>query len=102
MPPDVLDDAVDVLQELPPQPRLADPGRSDDRHETGAPLTAGRLEQVLQQPKLVVAADERRLDALAGSPAVSLADHAECAPGGDRARLALQRLVASGLEGDRQ
>ena len=33
-------------------------------HEPGPPLAAGRVEQVLEQPELVVAADERRLERL--------------------------------------
>ena len=36
-----------------------------DRHEPRASLPARRLEEVLEQPELVVAADERRLERLA-------------------------------------
>ena len=44
--------------------RLADAGRADDRHEPGAPLAAGRVEEVLEQAQLVVATDERGLERL--------------------------------------
>ena len=63
MPPDGLDQAVEVLEELPGEAGLADAGRADDRDEPGAPLAARGVEQVLEQPQLVVAADERRLEA---------------------------------------
>ena len=62
VPPDVLDDAVDVLHELPREPALADPAGPDDRHEPRAASRGGRVEQVLEQPQLVVAPDERRLE----------------------------------------
>ena len=65
VPEDVVDEAVDVLQELPGEPALADAGRADDRHEPGAAVAAGGVEQVLEQPQLVVAADERRLERVA-------------------------------------
>ena len=65
VPVDGLDDAVDVLQELPGEAALADAGRPGDRHEPRAALAGGRVEQVLEQPQLVVAADERRLEAVA-------------------------------------
>ena len=65
MPPDRLDQAVDVLQELPRQAALADARRADDAHQPRPPLAAGGVEQVLEQAQLLVAADERRLERLA-------------------------------------
>ena len=47
VPVDGLGDAVEVLVELPRQPRLADPGDSCHRHEMGAPLLRTRVEEVL-------------------------------------------------------
>ena len=40
VPPDGLDEPVDVLQELPREAALADARRPDDRHEAGPPLAA--------------------------------------------------------------
>ena len=101
MPPDRLDEAVDVLQELPGEAGLADPGRADDAHEARPLLAAGRMEEVLEQPELVVAADERGLERLAPVPAADLGHDSQGAPGGDGGRLALERLLAGLLEGDR-
>src|SRR6185312_6091675 len=60
VPPDTLDHAVDVLEELPGQPALADPGLASDRDEPGTLLARGRVEQVLEEAELLVATDERR------------------------------------------
>ena len=86
MEPDRLDQAVDVLEELPGQPGLADPGRPDDRHEAGPALAARRVEQVLEQAELVVPADERGLERLGAVPAAELGDDPERPPGRDRGR----------------
>jgi hypothetical protein len=43
VPPDLLDEAVDVLLELPREPGLADPGDADDRGEVRTPLLRARL-----------------------------------------------------------
>ena len=61
----------------------------------------GRVEQVLEQPQLLVAADERRLERLRPVAAAALGDDAQGAPGGDRRGLALEDLLAGRLEGDR-
>src|SRR5205085_1799369 len=45
-----LDEAVDVLAELPGEPRLSDAGGTDDGHEAGSPLARRAMEQVLEQP----------------------------------------------------
>ena len=96
-----LDQAVDVLQELPRQPALADAGRADDAHQPRPPLAAGGVEQVLEQAQLVVAADERRLERLAAVAPAALGDDAQRAPCRDGRRLALEHLLARLLEGDR-
>ena len=64
VPPDVLDQAVDVLEELPGEAGLADARRPDDRDQPGPALAGGGVEQLLEQAQLVVAADERRLQRL--------------------------------------
>ncbi len=101
VPPDGVHQAVDVLQELPGQSCLADPGGADDRHEAGPPVPACRVEELLEHPQLIVAADERGLERLAPVPATDLGDDPERPPGGHRARLALERLLAGLLERDR-
>ena len=101
VPPDAFDHAVDVLQELPGEPALADPGLARDRDEPGALLAGGGVEEVLEQAQLLVAADERRLEPVAPAATPALADDAQGQPGGHRRCLALQDLLAGGLEGDR-
>ena len=66
VPVDALHDAVDVLLELPGESRLADAGVADDRHQPGPLLFAGHGS--LQQTKLVLASDERRLYAVGAAP----------------------------------
>ena len=63
VPPDRVDDAVEVLVELPRQARLADAGDAGDRDELGAPVVRRGVEEVLDQLQLALAADERRLQA---------------------------------------
>ena len=99
VPVDALDDAVEVLLQLPGKSRLADPRLADDREEPRPPVATGGMEAVLEQPQLVVAADEGRLDDVVG-PAATLADDAHGAEGRDRRRLALQDVVPGRLEED--
>ena len=101
MEPDGVDQAVDVLQELPGQAGLADPGRADDRDESGPAIPARRVEQILDLAELVVAADERGLEPLRAVPAASLGHDPEGTPGRHRAGLALEDLIAGLLEDDR-
>ena len=49
------------------------------------PLARRRVEQVLEQPQLVVAADERRLEALVAAAPAALGDDAQRPPGRRRA-----------------
>ena len=102
MPVDRLADPVDVLLELPGQPALADPARAGDRDEPGPAVPAGRRDQVLEQAQLLVPADERRLGQVGPAPTPALGHDAQRPIGGDRRRLALERLVAGLLEGDRR
>ena len=67
VPVDVCGDPVEVLVELPGQPRLADPGDPRHRDELRPPLVGADVEEVLDLAQLAVAADERRLQALATS-----------------------------------
>jgi hypothetical protein len=64
-------------------------------------LPGRRVEEVFQQAELVVAADEWRLERLGAVAPPDLGDDPDGAPGGNRAGLALERLLARFLEGDR-
>src|SRR5689334_25438599 len=64
VPPDLVDQAVDVLLELPRETRLADPRDPDDGDEMRLALFGARVEELLDEPQLPVASDERRLEAL--------------------------------------
>ena len=55
------------------------------------PSRTGRVEEVLEQPELVVAPDERRLERVGPAAAAALGDDAQGPPRGDRRRLALER-----------
>ena len=101
VPPDRLDEAVDVLAELPGQAALADPGRSGDRDEPGAAVPPGRVKGLLERPQLLVAADKGRLEDVRAVAATPLGDHPHGAPGPHGRGLALEGLLAGRLEGDR-
>ena len=102
MPVDVVDEAVDVLLELPGEPALADPARPRHRDEARPPVASGRTEHVLEQAELLVPSDERRLGQVRPTLATALGDDPQRAPGGDGGALALERLVADRLERDRR
>ncbi len=72
MPEDALDDAVDVLLELPREATLADARRAGHRDEPRPAIAAGRVEELLEGSELVRPADERRFDRV-GSPLRRLA-----------------------------
>ena len=63
MPPDRLGEPVDVLEELPRQPRFSDPREADDGQQPRGVLLAGRVEKLLEQAQFAVTADEGRLEA---------------------------------------
>ncbi len=100
VPVDRVDQAVDVLGQLPRHPALADAGHAGDRHEARA-LVAGRgQDDLAEEAELVVAADERRLDLVGPAAAATLGHDPDGAKCGHRRDLALEDLVAGGLEGD--
>ena len=63
VPPDLIDEPVEVLVELPAEPRLADAGDPDDRDELRLSLLGAGVEELLHESQLPVAADEWRLEA---------------------------------------
>ena len=101
MPADRLLQAVHVLVELPGEPALADPGLAGDRDEARLPFAGCGVIGVLHQAQLGVAADEGRLEALGPAGAAPFGDDPQGSPGWDRRGLALQQLIARGLEQDR-
>jgi hypothetical protein len=101
MPPDVFDEAVQVLLELPREARLADPGHTDDGDEARALVVRGRVEKVFDKPELAVAAHERRLEGGRTSLASSRAHDTRGPPELDRLCLPLQLVRARLLVGDR-
>ena len=90
VPGHVLGDAVEVLVELPGEPRLADAGDAGDREQMRLVLVGAGVEELLREPQLAVAADERRLEALRLQSAGPTGGHAESTPELHRLRLALQ------------
>ena len=101
MPVRELRDAVEVLVELPGEARLADAGDAGDGDEVRAPAALAVVEEVLDQPQLAVAADERRLEALRLQRAARAGDDAQRAPGGNEPALALQLVQPRVLVDDR-
>ena len=100
MPPDAVQQAVQVLEELPGQTRLADAARADDAHQARPPLPAGGLEEVLELAELLVPTDERCLERVAPVLAAPLGDHPDGPPCMDRSVLALELVLAGVLEDD--
>ena len=65
MPGHVLGDPVEVLVELPGEPRLADSGDADHRRRVRLPLSAAEAwKSSFSEAQLAVAADEGRLEPL--------------------------------------
>ncbi len=94
MPVRVERDPVDVLLELPRQPRLADAGDAGDRYEMRAPLLGTRVEEILDLAQLRVAADERCLEAGPLERTLTPGNDAERSPETDRLRLPLELVLA--------
>ena len=101
MPPDRLDQAIDVLQEFPREAGLADPCRSDDADQAGPALTARGMEQVPELAHLLVTPDERSLEPFGATDPAALGDDPDRTPGGHGRDLALERQIVDGFEHDR-
>ena len=76
------------------------PGRSHDGHEPDLLLATGCVEQVLEQSKLIRAADERRLQGLTPIAPAAFGHDSRRAPRSDGSLLALEQLLARLLERD--
>ena len=93
---------LDPLGGLARDPRLADAGRADDRHDVRATVLDGSLPDAFEEGELAVPPDERRVRR--GSAARRL-DGLDDRPPGDRLGLALgidvgERLQAEGVPGE--
>ena len=100
VPPRLLGEAVLVLLELPGEPRLADPGDPHDRNELCSPLVCRRVEELLDEPELALAAHERRFEARRAQGTRAPGDHAQRLEELNRLRLALQVVRACVVVGD--
>ena len=101
VPPDLFDDPVEVLVELPAEARLADACDARYGDELRALLVGAGVEELLDPPQLAVAADERRLEPLRAELAADARDHAQRAPERQRLGLSFQNVLACRLVGDR-
>src|SRR5207244_2419605 len=97
----LLDQAVDVLEELPGQATLADTRLAGDGNETGAAFAHGRVVHILQETQLVVPTDEWRFETFGSSGAAPLCHDPKRSPRGNGSRLPLEHLLARRLEQDR-
>ena len=102
VPAHVLGQAVDVLEELPREPRLARPGDRHHRDEMGLALTGRGVKELLDHAQLPVAAHERRLEAGRPLGAADAADHPHRPPQRHRLDLALELAGARVLVDDRR
>ena len=103
MPPDVAREAVDVLLNSQASRDLPMPAMPMTETSCARSLVGGGVEELLDEPELAVAADERRLEARRApcarrAPATTRSARQSCAGLG----LALQLVLAGVLVGDRR
>ena len=101
MPPHVLGQAVDVLLELPAQPRLAHPGRAGHQHQPRHPPLRRGVEQLLDRAQLRVPSGQRGLQPVDPLAAAHSSQHPGSPPQALRLGLALQRVLPRIGEPDR-
>src|SRR5439155_24299210 len=65
---------VHVLEELPAEPGLADPGNAGHLDQVSLPVLDRRVEEILYDLQLAIATDERRLESLGLHQAASAGD----------------------------
>ena len=100
MPVHLLDDPVEVLVELPREPRLADARDAGHGDEVRASLLGAAVEELLAELQLPLAADERRLQPLRFQLPAQAGDDPQRPPQRDRLRLSLQLVLAGTLVDD--
>ena len=89
-----VEEAVDVLVELPAQPGLADAGHAGHEDESRAFVLDRRVEEVLDQAQLVVAPRPRGLQPVDPRPAAHGRDDVHGGPQVRGRRLALEQVLA--------
>ena len=102
MPPDVFDQPSRYFSNSHARRDLPIPADPDDGDEARALVVRGRVEEILDEPELAVASDERRLETDRTSLASSRADDPRGSPELDRLCLPLQLVRARVLVGDRR
>ena len=98
VPVDRLGDPVEVLVELPPEPRLPDAGDAGHRQKPRLALVRAGVEEVLDRAQLAVASYERRLEAVRFQRPAQTGHDAQCPPQRREALFALQLERARLLE----
>ena len=102
MPPTLLVDAVDVLEELPQQPRLPQSGFANDRDQLRATLRGTDLGGVDDQPEFTISSDERGLEPDAAQRAAGPRHHAQRRPSMNGLRPSLDLMVTGFLVDNRR
>ena len=102
VPQDGLGETVDVLVELPQQARLADPRLAADRHQARGAVFDRAVEEILEQPQIAVATDQRRLQPTLALGTAHARDDTYGPPQVERFGLAFDRVLAGVLVGDRK
>ena len=100
VPPDRVDDPVEVLVELPRQARLADPGDPGHRNEMGPPFRRAAVEELLDQLQLALAPDERRFEPCRAQCSAHSGDDPKRFPEPQRLGFAFEVVVAGALVDD--
>ena len=100
VPVDVVDEPVEVLVELPREPRLADPGDAHRGDEMRGALLGGGVEELLDESQLAVSSDERRLESGGLERPATAGCDAQCAEELRCLFLALQLVHAGVLVDD--
>ena len=95
-----LSDPVEVLVELPREPRLADSRDPGHRHEMRLPALGALVEEVLRPSQIAVSTDERCLEPCRLELAAGTRDDPKCPPQHRRLVLALERMRAGVLVDD--
>ncbi len=101
MPEDGIREPVDVVEELAAQPRLADPRLSGDRHQPCRAALERAVEQLLDQPQVALATDERRIETLLSLRPADPTEHPRRSPQAQWLRLSLDDVLAGVLVRDR-
>ena len=102
MPEHVIGEPVDVVRELRAEPRLADTRRTRDPDQPGDAAVDRGVEEILDQAQLGGPTDERRLERRAALGPGNAGNHPQSPEQAQRLRLALDRVLAGVLEGDRR